>query len=398
MSSVNVDRPNCDIINVAVEQTGKSEMSVFFKKPILSEDRNYVVCVSGLSVPMFNTNLLPKTAEVDLFHIYRRNAGQDQTDHNQIDLHGAGQINGIGLGAATIASMPQALVGDFHIRRIPVKNISDFLLLLNSFAATFENRIAAVGINPLLYGAVTITPVNPPEAIGTVGGADPVPMLRFGLSPSGIIIITFSPLFANHFFVDFSEMGKTLFGLDTDRIAMTQNQVNGVITRFGEGMITQAAGNIIQPATVTVPVVVYGKLSLLSTLESRLSVHLESDLPIMKTIVSQNQVEQSVYDLASFVLKNESSSTIHVDGTKVENEFEFETHTHSGQVVLQSRTEQPTQYSPLLDADLRTLRLRLYIKTKEYNAITKQWNISKKEFPISKGDHWNCDLRFISTE
>ena len=157
--------------------------------------------------------------------------------------------------------------------------------------------------------------------------------------------------------------------------------------------------NLITPATVSVRIPVYGNVSLLTTLETRLSIHLESALPYMKTIISQNQDEQSSYDLCSFVLRNESSSIIHIRGTKVENEFAFRTHTHSGQLVLQSRAEQPTQYSPLMHTlDLRTLRLRLYLKTREYNPTTKQWIGSKKAFPMEDSDHWSCDLRFISTE
>lgn len=399
MSSADVSRPNCDIVNISLEQQGKPELSVFFKKPFIDENRHYVCCVSNLSVPMMATRMLPATALQDLFYILRRNAGQDITNANHTALNGNGAINGQGLDAQTIALMDQNSVGTFHVRSIPMLNISDFLILLNGFSAVFENRIAEAGIAPLLYGATAVaadgTP-TPVQAIGTDAGDDPVPMLRFGLSPSGVLIITLSALFSNHFYIDFTEMGKTLLGLNTYQIAVTQNQVTGVISRFGEGL---HLANVIQPATVTVPVPIYGNLSLLSTLESRLSVHLESDLPITKTIVSQNQEEKSAYDLASFVLKNESSSTIYISGTKVDNEFAFRTHTHSGQLVLQSRAEQPTQYSPLLHTlDLRTLRLRLYLKTREYNPTTKQWIVSKKAFPMEESDHWSCDLRFISTE
>jgi hypothetical protein len=116
-------------------------------------------------------------------------------------------------------------------------------------------------------------------------------------------------------------------------------------------------------------------------------------------VVSENQVESSAYDLASFVIKTESTSTVKFDGTKMLNSFTFTTQTHSAQLVLQSRAKQPTQYSPILESrDLRTLRLRLYLKVREYNDTTKKWVIKKKAFPISESDHWTCDLRFISTE
>ena len=157
--------------------------------------------------------------------------------------------------------------------------------------------------------------------------------------------------------------------------------------------------NIITPATVSVRIPVYGNVSLLTTLETRLSIHLESALPYMKTIISQNQEEQSSYDLCSFVLRNESSSIIHIRGTKVENEFQFQTHTHTGQLVLQDRSSPPTQWTPIIESqDLRTLRLRLYLKVREYNTATKKWTVSKKKFPMNESSRWTANLRFVSTE
>jgi len=57
-----------------------------------------------------------------------------------------------------------------------MKNISDFLIISNSFCAVFEKRIAEVGINPLLYGATAVDGagnITPPQAVGTAAAANP---------------------------------------------------------------------------------------------------------------------------------------------------------------------------------------------------------------------------------
>ena len=102
MSSVDVSRPNCDVINVSIEQTGDPEVRCFFRKPLLDESRKYVLGVSGLTVPMMDTRLLPGSALVNLLFIKRRNAGQNITDANQTALNGNGVVAGVGLGAVRL--------------------------------------------------------------------------------------------------------------------------------------------------------------------------------------------------------------------------------------------------------------------------------------------------------
>ena len=397
MSSVNVSRQNCDVVNMAIEQVGKSTVEAYFKEPFLDEQAHYVVCCSGLVVPMMSTRLLPISAMVDLFVVQRRNAGQDITDQGHVGLNGANlPLN---------QRVDQNAVGTFNLRSLPMHNLSDVLMLLSSWSATFEQEYRNVGISPIHYGATAVAAngdTTPALATGFLAGSTVAAvghMISWGISPSGVILITLNPIFSNHFYISFSPTGCAILGLDDKitTIAVTQNQVNGVIARFGEGL--KDGANVILPATVSSPVTIFFNRSLLETCESRLSVHLESAFPVNKTIVSDNLQEKSSYDLASFVLKNSSTSTIFMDGTNVENKHTFTSSSNTGQLVLQSRSEMPTQWTPLLDVRyLRTLRLRLYLKIRTFNAATKTWSVEKKEFPVAENDRWTCDLRFISAE
>ena len=181
MSSVNVSRPNCDIVNVSVEQTGKATVDVYFKKPFLAEGEKYVCAVSGLTVPMMSTRLLPNNAHVTLFSVYRRNAGQDITSIEHVKLDGTGVQN----GAQLVGTISQEKVGNFNVANIPLHNINDVLVLLNAWSSYFESSVAEVGINPIFYGATDIAAdgtITPPQAIGIVAGSPKQALLRFGIS------------------------------------------------------------------------------------------------------------------------------------------------------------------------------------------------------------------------
>ena len=223
-------------------------------------------------------------------------------------------------------------------------------------------------------------------------------MFRFGVTPSGHLFLTMEPLFANHFFFELSDLGQQLLGIPAGIVAPTQNQATGAISYFGEELTN--LGLVVQPATVSVTTTVYGERSLLQTLESRVSVHVESNLDVMKTITAQNQVEGANFDLCSFAIENESTSRIKMQNFAVTNEMQFVTNTHCGQAVLQSRSEAPTQWNALLHSrDITSFKLRLYVRLRLWNDLVKKWFITKKEFPIEHAsDRWTIGLRFVSLE
>ena len=429
MSSVELTRPNTDCVNVEIMQDAKNEAICRFKLPFLLPKTDYVVGVTSLTIPIMNTRLIGP-AYPELFYIKRRNVGQDIGNAGHTYTDGQGVIGGniIGTGrldalenddpaqgvvaGSTLDVMRHDLIATFStIQGNALLNISDFLMRLNIFGAAFRNSIDKVGIDPRFYGGPSNDGPIPTlaegfESLATLQAQNrpprvPKPMIDFGVTPSGFLIITLQPIFSNHFFLEISPMGQALLGLDTDRIAITQNQATGVITQFGEGLTSGIPGpdeNTIRAATVSQAVTLYGNKSLLQTLESRVSIHVETDLPILKTIVTTNGQESHAYDLASFVLENESSSRIKIDGLTVQNNVEFITPTRCGQLVLQSRNENPTQWSPLLSVDeLLLFRVRLYLKTREYNPILKKWIFQKKEFPIEQ-ERWTMGLRFVSME
>jgi hypothetical protein len=274
-------------------------------------------------------------------------------------------------------------------------NLADFLAALQSFAAGFTKRAFVVGVDPVHYGGPQ-DGAHPGLAEGWAAGEEPEKLLNFAISAGGTLLITGQPSFWSHFYLDISPMGQILLSLP-GTIAVTTNQVTSQTSYFGEGL--QNAGHIIQPATVNQAHIVFATKSLLATLESRISVHLESDLSIGKVISIENGNESSNYDLASFVLENTALSTIYVDGLNILDQTNFRSSCHTGQKILQNRSDAPTQWTPLLRTDmLRTLRLRLYLKTRRYDVGRGTWVLEKNKFPMETHDNWTCDLRFVSIQ
>ena len=427
MSSVTLSRPGIDCVNLEISQSGNATTNCQFKQPFLL-NKKYLVGVTSLSVPIQNSRMIPAVLP-GLIYIRRRNRGNDIRAADQTHLDGRGAVVGNYLDAFAIAGDPTSnpVVDStldlfrsananldpaiFSTNNRSVLNISDMLLHLNSFAAVFTKRIHQVGLNPRFYGgpnggAIPVlgygfAPAGGPADLpnGLLASTDdPRPMFNFGVTPSGFLTIRLEPMFSNHYYLVFSNAAQQLLGVSHPTIGITQDQINGGITRYGEGLVVDAFPHIIQPANVSVTVMIHGERSLLQTLESRLSVHVESNLGIMRTITSENSVEGSNFDLASFTLENESSSRLWIRGNLVQDDLEFVTNTHCGQKLLQSRSRPVTQWSPLLHSDeLTSMQLRLYMKIREYNSVTDTFKITKIPFPV-ENDTWRVGLRFVSME
>ena len=412
MSFAELTSPDTDVVNIELRQDDSAETRGYFKQPFLLPNKQYCIGITELSCPMGNTKLLT-TAAPELLYIKRRNVGQNITSAPHTNIDGRGlqvngaengnrldalvnnvDINSAAVGGSTIATMNQQTVGTLNINRLPLTNINDVLVLLNSFSASFTNRIYRVGINENFYGQA--------GNVGTHAGDAPEDfrMFTFGISPSGILCITMQPQFSNNFYFQVSENGKMLLGLEQDIIAVSQNA--GVLSRIGSaGNLWDGATNLILAGQVTVAVKIMAKTSLFQTLSTRVSVSVETDLPISNTVVCNKGQESSNYNLCSYALPTEISSTIFLTDLGLDGNYDVSTKIFNGQHVFQSRGEPPTQWSMLLPVDsLQSIRCRLVLTYRHYNSITKVWELKKTPFPFTNnaGQYWSVGLRFVSLD
>ena len=388
MSFVDVSRVNTDVVNVLVEQTGSASADCNFRLPLLEPKRRYVCGVSGLSVPFHATRMMGMSNPV-LMYIRRRNVGNDIRQANNVSMVGPA------LDAATQAKFAD---NDRHIlnhTRLPLQGINDFLMILESFASLFTRSIREVGLDPALYGQNYLGPADPFAPGINVG--DQVDLLKFGISPSGLLIIQGEPLFWAHFYIELTPFAQEIFGIKHQFVSASIDQATGVLAYF-EDELYDPNTFIIQPATVNVTIPIFGTACLYNTLEQRLSVHLSTSLPINKTVVIQNNKETSSFDLASFILDHNITTDINIKGFALQSETKIYTNQNIGQRVLQNRSDTITEWSPLLQEGegIQVMKLRLQLKQRYYDILKKEWVLQKVNFPVGTADKWTAMLQFVS--
>jgi hypothetical protein len=329
-------------------------------------------------------------------YIRRRNVGEDIGTAGQVTIGSDAATGGAQMGAALRAALSRPEVQEFNVSRLKISNVNDFLMLLNSFCATFTHQHNIHGIEPRFHAGPSdgsqTGPLEPGLAPDLVGRTS---LLRFGITPSGLLIVTGQPIFWNNFYVVISAMGREMLGIPHAILAPTMDQNTGQVTYYGEQL---TAANIIQTANVNITIPVFGQKSLFHQLERRISVSVETDIPISKAVSIQNQKESSNYDLATFIIPRNTTSSINIDGTAVESTADIRCNTYTSQMVLQNRADKITQWSPMLRLgdDLRYCTLRLYLTVRDFDPVNNVYKLSKEPFPFEDGDYWSCDLKFIS--
>ena len=392
MAFVDVTRVNTDVVNVLIEQTGSASVDCNFRLPLLEPKKRYICGVSGLSCP-FHASRMMSSANPTLMYIRRRNAGNDIRTANLTSMVGPG------LDVPT-----QTLFADddrhtLNHTRLPLQGINDFLMILESFASLFTRSIRQVGLDPDQYGQIAGQPADP-FALG-INIGDPVDLLKFGISPSGLLIIQGEPLFWAHFYIVLTPFAQEIFGISQSIISVTMDQTPGPTQgniSYSENALRDPNTFIIQPATINTAVPIFGKACLYNTLEQRLSVHLSTSLPINRTVVIQNNKESSSSDLASFILEHNITTDINIKGYAIQGESKIYTNQNIGQLVLQNRSDAITEWSPLLQEGegIQVMKLRLQLKQRYYNTVKQEWVFQKVDFPMGSADKWTAMLQFVS--
>ena len=137
MSSVDVSRPNIDVVNLEISQEGSAETNCYFRLPFLLSDKKYTVGVTSLTVPLMNTRMLQNPLPPLMF-LRRRNVDQLITDDTQTYLDGLGTVAGglIQLDAATLSIMarnadPTLDPAQFSTNSIPTVSYTHLTLPTN---------------------------------------------------------------------------------------------------------------------------------------------------------------------------------------------------------------------------------------------------------------------------
>lgn len=136
-----------------------------------------------------------------------------------------------------------------------------------------------------------------------------------------------------------------------------------------------------------------GTRSLWGSLDTRIAISLDTDMPLGRNVVISEEKETRSYSLGTFSLNNEVKITNNV-GDQIMSEFSLTSQSRAGSVMLKSANLPIVNWVTLRpDSMVRNVRMRLKITERIWNAAGG-WSIVTRELPVESHNSWNAKLIF----
>ena len=367
-----------DCVKIRFEQTGDFRASVTLKEQLLDERLDYLVGITSLKIPLDQTNMLTnQLGNYDLLTLRRRNQGSD-----------------ISVAANTRVDQVRNDLQDYVTLTTNPRRTA----YLNTAGAFMKHLINWMGILDLKYrtapgvGSAIVANEHGGQTDAEQGVtlANPLGMSLFKISfdASGVIQIEGTPRGWQNFYFEVTPFGQELLGLEQDTICVTKT-APGTYSKSPSDLVV---GNIIQDADMDVGVIYKGKQSIFRSLEHRVSINVESSLPIEQQLLIQNEIESVHTYLESFQF--DSSFEVQTIGSG----YQIIAPSYVGKHVFRSSDIPCQNWTKLTEfLDLRLINLHISITRRDWDQATKKWKYTTTNLPISETGRWECEITFVST-
>ena len=375
MASIN--RHGVDQTTIQFQQAGSNETEVTLRDVLLDEKLNYHFCVSSLLVPLDRTPIFEQSDDF-IMRIVRRNVGEEITNAN-VTLHSFdGQF--------------QAVANDVYL------DAQSFFHGIWRFCDQFNQLQGAVGIPALgAYGGI-----NNQDTSGTrfTVAVDAVTnWLSVDLTPDGRVRWKLSSLFTNHFMIELSRYGVELMGLQKV-VQKHGNLYYLAVTTAGGNMspnlpILDGGDELVHGNNIR-PCQVISKSNIYQLFDHRVSIRVESHLPIANNKAVDDGLEQldssicTTFVAAPVTIMQEYKeqwNPVHSISRRV----------FTGLCQLVRKSQSNFQWHRLLTSyQLKYLRLSLWVRYRRFNTDSESWYFEKKPLVVPDGAHWETTLRFVS--
>jgi hypothetical protein len=385
-----------DAVTLQLFQTGSSETSCTLKHALLDEALNYHFAVTSLNVPLDGTPIMDEVSVAqELFRIERRNVGQD-----------------LAVGAnVTLAAPFGAIAAD----RFPAYNVEpgkkfydsiSFVRDVNNYCQRFNEYQSLRGIADLtLYGGANqagIPPAVPLVAMNAVqaaaGGYD---FLKARVSSDGRIVFDLNSHFTNNFYIRFTQRGTEYFGLTNEVLESVPGQYYLVFTTVGGIQLQSQAWvdnlNIILVGNNTRTAVVIGDAPVFELLDHRVSISVESHLPIASSLQIIDNRESIDRKIVEKFFESPLETSISFSSNGRFDSTELARRVYAGLVSFVKKTDRDVVWYRLLTStNLYFFRFHLYIIYRKYDILTNSWSLIKKRITVNAGKFWEMELTFVS--
>ena len=363
MTTITTNRIGLDIVDIQVEQTGEPQTDMFFQDPILDQERDYVLGVSELSIPlssepMVTDNVFLLNEAIIEFKAKRSAAG-------------AGNMLARGAVASTIADNRAR----FKLKSRMVVTPVDIIHEMSNFVFTFQQLInsAQGGFHQAGYELAVLA------------------------SPSGILRFRGNSQFWNDFVLEFSDFGKELLGYD-------QSLVGLVWTAAMDNPSTQESDIVLGGAFVHSDNLgfigayeISLKYSAFRYIENRLRVEVDADLAIPSNILVENGVHKLHYNIASYALPQLYEGRISISNDPVVSTTTSHlTHFYTGNTIVKAKQTPTTDWYKLLSAsNVQNMRLHIFIVKRAWDFANKTWKLVRNKLTIAENATWFLTLKFV---
>ena len=226
--------------------------------------------------------------------------------------------------------------------------------------------------------------------------------LRFGLTSNGQLKISASRIFWMNFVLEVPlEKYREILFKDSNRRFVSLHPGSGSLEPYSESY--PAVDLAAVPPTFSAvplhnwdrevldanerPIEYVGSGMLFSTMDRRVTLEVGCSLPVKNSPLIDHGVEAPDYVLGRYMF--------HKPYTVAEGEYSQES---VGVQTIQGSRDRVVFHHLRPQQKIQTLRLRLWVRVRKYNTITKQWGMETILCPIDPQDYWHIRLQFVSKD
>ena len=363
MTTIQTNKIGLDVVDIQVECTGESFTDMYFQEPVLDAERNYVLGISELSVPLADEPLItkdPRLREEVIFRFIRKR-----------DVNGA-----VHAGAdQRLIDAEQSL---FRLDKALISSPADFLYSISQFAFDFSYYLNNLSV---MLGSLMAQPDYEIKVLST---------------PSGILRFRGNGNFWADYAIELTKFGQEIFGYDQEIIgvAWPAARENPSTTVLLDGAGTFLLSNHQNYGdSIEVPL----KYSVFRYLENRLRIEVDADLAIPSNILVENGVHKLHYNIASYALPQEYRSIGTVDTNPVVNAgTQHESKLHVGNTLIKKKASPTTDWYRLMEAaNVQNMRLHLLMVRRVWDRSVETWRLTRDKIEVGKNQTWFATLKFV---
>ena len=382
-----------DVIDVHVT-SNSNVVDCFSQYPLLDGDKKYTIEVTEFCCPLAGNGPLPLrelTGAEYLFEIRRKTVGA-----------APGHIS------TSLTTLPAPLGDPDRYAPAHVYAPGQFTDDNVIFKASPQRPMQTPGdmvyyLQRFFDDIRSIYITNTPFVGGDHGGGDDINLtaaIRFVdviMNPNGVITLFLLPLFTRHFFLQFTDYGRTLLAFTDESLLLAYRTTGEGAIITGQSALIEAgvivagltADTIEQPADYTIE----------RHFDHRVRLEIESQMNTTTTVAWVTSGKQKMsHIIATFPISSDIQTTVLCNNEgAATTETEYQCELLVGDITWRKAEDKVSERYLLHDSQFfHNIRLEVFLVRKEWKQSTKEFTFAKEKLSFQDSESWTAKLRFRS--